>query len=390
MMWRTLRLRTQLAAAMILAILLAILFGYVGLNLFARWQEQMMLNALDPVARQTLMEVNAGGRPPAAAAVALYKERVRIAQTIDHEQSVLLIGLAALASMFGIAVGLALATRLARPIEAVSHAARAITSGDLSARAAEGPPGAGELRQLLSDFNSMAEALEAYDRDLREGSAAIAHELRTPLTILRGRLQGQLDGVFATDGPAIAALIQEVDLLARIVEDLQTLSLANTGRLELNVRLADMALLAATHLHALEPILASAGMRLETRLAPTLVEMDEQRLGQVLLALVDNARRHAATGGVVEVETKIDGASALLIITDRGPGLPSHEPDQVFRRFWRGEPSRSRVHGGSGLGLAVVKAVVEAHGGTVLAGDRPDGGAVFHVQLPRQQRRGKA
>lgn len=390
MMWRTLRLRTQLAAAMILAILLAILFGYVGLNLFARWQEQMMLNALDPVARQTLMEVNAGGRPPAAAAVALYKERVRIAQTIDHEQSVLLIGLAALASMFGIAVGLALATRLARPIEAVSHAARAITSGDLSARAAEGPPGAGELRQLLSDFNSMAEALEVYDRDLREGSAAIAHELRTPLTILRGRLQGQLDGVFATDGPAIAALIQEVDLLARIVEDLQTLSLANTGRLELTVRLADMALLAATHLHALEPILASVGMRLETRLAPTLVEIDEQRLGQVLLALVDNSRRHAASGGVVEVETKIDGASALLIITDRGPGLPSHEPDQVFRRFWRGEPSRSRVHGGSGLGLAVVKAVVEAHGGTVLAGDRPDGGAVFQIQLPRQQRRGKA
>lgn len=377
-----LSLRTQLAAIMILAIFLAILFGYVGLDLFGRWQANELLHALDPSARQTLDAIHAGRVPPAPAVVVLYNETERIAHEVDQAQRIVLVGLAVPAISVGVYVGLLLATRLIRPLTTIGRAARSIASGDLSARASERHPGAGELGLLLSDFNCMADALEAYDRDLREGSAAIAHELRTPLTVLLGSLQAQLDGLFATDAAAIRALIQQVELLVRIVDDLQTLSLAYTGRLELHPEPTDLAELVATNLHALGPMLAASGLALETALAATPSRVDRQRMGQVVLALVDNVRRHAGAGGILRVETRYERGWAKLAILDRGPGMPEHATRQAFVRFWRAEPSRSREHGGSGLGLAVVKAVVNAHGGDVAAMNRVEGGIAIRIRLP--------
>lgn len=380
-MSRTPKLRTQLAAAMIVAILLAVLFGYLVLNLYQYWQEQAMLASLDATAKHTLALVHAGVEPPSRDMMALYKHSVYMNETIARQQDGVLIILTALASITGVGVGLLLASRIARPIEAVGRAARAIAMGDLGVRAAVPRPGAGELSILVEDFNRMAEALQAFDREVRESSAAIAHELRTPLTILRGRLQGHLDKVFAMDDAALRALIAQVDLLGRIVGDLHVLSMANTGRLELNPGKSELGMLVADQLVALRPAIEDAGLVLETRLEHALARVDRQRIGQILLALIDNVIRHAAGGGIVRVETGQSGDSVFLSVLDRGPGFPAGTGEQVFERFWRAEPSRSREHGGSGLGMAVVKAIVTAHGGDVTAACRPGGGAVVTVRL---------
>jgi two-component system sensor histidine kinase BaeS/two-component system sensor histidine kinase AdeS len=362
---------------MIVAILLAVVFGYVGLNMFARWQEHVMLKSLDEDARQTKRAIDAGQQAPEV--IALYRKTAMISRTIDQEQDRLLVLLALLACLLGIVVGFALAARLTRPIEAVCVAARRIATGDLRSRARARIPGAGELSQLLEDFNAMADALEAFERHVREGSAAIAHELRTPLTILRGRLQGWFDGVFSPDEAELRGLIEQVDLLTRIVEDLHMLGMASTGRLDLQCEPIDLAELAAIQVDAAVLFLGEAGVNVERHLACALVEADRQRIAQVVTVLLDNVRRHAAAGNDIEVETGSDDDKAWLCVSHHGPGLPS-DPERMFEPFWRSEPSRSREHGGSGLGLAVAA----AHGGALVAMDRPGGGAVFTLNRPRE------
>lgn len=382
---RSPRLRTQLALAMIAAILLAVLFGYIGLNLFARWQQQELIAMLDPAARRADDAMRAGRTAAAGDVEALYRQTLDNARAVDREQDRVLVILAALASMLGVGVGIGLATRLTRPIDAISAAARLIATGNLQARAEPRAPGAGEIRQLLDDFNSMAASLEAYDRDIREGSAAIAHELRTPLTILRGKLQGLLDGLFEANENTFAGLIEQVDILTRIVLDLHTLSLANTRGLELSCEESDIAGLVRLHLETLQPMIADAGLDLAVALEPARCRIDRRRIGQVIVALIDNVVVHAGDGGALRIETGMDGDVAVLRVLDRGPGVDAAAGERMFDRFWRGEPSRNRDHGGSGLGLAVVAAIISDHGGVVEQSAREGGGLVMSVRLPRRE-----
>ena len=375
-------LRTQFALGMIVAILIAILFGYIALRLFVEEQRRTAISTLDPVARQTLATLDRGGQPSARDVTALYRETTAASKRIDHEQDQMLVLLAAIACMVGVGVGWAFARRFTRPIEEIGTAARRIASGDLAARATAPRPGAGELSALLDDFNSMADALEGFDRRTREDSAAIAHELRTPLTILRGRLQGYADGIFTPDAEDIRGLTEQVDLLTRIVEDLQMLSMAQSHRLDLqHVRLS-LDSLAALLLQTLEPMLRDRGIEVRRTLGPAVTFADHQRIAQVLLALIDNAMRHAAESRAIAVETKSEEGAAILVVSDEGPGLADEQIARMFEPFWRGEGSRNRALGGSGLGLAVVKAIVDAHGGTIDVTRHPAGGLRFEVRLP--------
>jgi two-component system sensor histidine kinase AdeS len=278
-----------------------------------------------------------------------------------------------------------LSRRIGTPMERVAVAARRLAGGDFTARADPSPGAAREAGQLVVDFNHMAASLQTLDRELTENAAAIAHELRTPLTILRGRLQGLKDGVFPPSGREFDRLITQVDGLTRLVEDLRTVSLASTGRLDLRRGPVDLAVDLDLLLDGMEPALEAAGLSLERDLRPAPLMGDGQRLRQATLALLENARRHA--GGSVRVETRLVAGGggrpvAILRVLDRGPGIAADPPDRVFERFWRADPSRSRDSGGSGLGLAVVRAIAEAHGGTAAAANRPDGGAVVELRLP--------
>ena len=283
-----------------------------------------------------------------------------------------------------VAVGLAIGVgkRLALPMERVAHAARRVAQGDLDARAEPGRGSSLELRQLVDDFNRMADSLAASRRELKESTAAIAHELRTPLTILRGRLQGIHDGVFAIGSPEITALIQQVESLSQLVEDLRVVSLAGAASLALERRPVDLATEVENLLPVIEPDLNALGMRLELDLRPAPVHADPQRVRQMLICLLDNTRRYASEGGVVRIETHSADRAGVLRVLDRGAGFPPGGAERAFERFWRSEASRSRQTGGSGLGLSVVRAIADAHGGQAHAANRPDGGALLEVRLP--------
>lgn len=286
------------------------------------------------------------------------------------------------AILLAIPVAMGLTRRIIPPVVSVAEAARRIADGELSARADPGAHAPDEGRMMVQDFNQLAERLERASEAVTRWNASIAHELRTPVTILSGRLQGMADGVFATDPPMLRSLLGQVDALARLIEDLRTVSLFEGGRLDVRherVMLADE--IAAT-VRLMQPALEAAGFRIETRLDAGLCDIDRGRIRQAMIALLENARRHANPGRIL-VQLTLGPERVRLGITDEGPGLPAEFAPYAFEPFRQLMESNSGSKG-LGLGLAVVRAIAEAHGGT--AGYRlTEDGADFHLDLPRRQ-----
>jgi two-component system sensor histidine kinase AdeS len=376
------RLRTQFTLGMLIFFVGAFSFIYGGARMLDAWLTSRYLDNLPPAAQRAGRDLEALRLPDLGDLRALME-----ASEAGNAQGQVYsdLGLAVLTVLAAcVAVGLAIGVgkRLARPMERVAHAARRVAQGDLDARAEPERGSSLELRQLVDDFNRMADSLAASRRELKESTAAIAHELRTPLTILRGRLQGIHDGVFASGPAEITALIQQVESLSRVVEDLRVVSLAGAASLALERRPVELATEVENLLPVIEPDLHALGMRLELDLRPARVHADPQRLRQMLICLLDNARRYASDGGVVRIETISAGSAGVLRVLDRGAGFPPGGAERAFERFWRSEASRSRQTGGSGLGLSVVRAIADAHGGQAHAANRPDGGALLEVRLP--------
>ncbi|ADE86626.1 ATP-binding protein [Rhodobacter capsulatus] len=277
-------------------------------------------------------------------------------------------------------IGWRLGRRILAPLETVAVAARQIASGDFSARAGLPRGSFGEAGDLVADFNRMAERLQQAEAELAYSNSAIAHELRTPLTILRGRLQGLLDGVFAPGPQLYARLIAHVDDLSAIVEELRTLALGTAGQLDLICAPVDLAAEAEAALDALDAELAGAGLVVTRRLAPAVTRADRARLRQAFVAVLENACRYAPQAGLL-VETGVAGETVYFRCTDSGPGLSPEGRARAFERFWRAEASRGRSLGGSGLGLPIVRAIARAHGGEALI--LPDSpGLTVEIRLP--------
>ncbi|CAO3358464.1 hypothetical protein [Azospirillum melinis] len=274
------------------------------------------------------------------------------------------------------------ARRLIQPLEAVATAARRVAAGDLSARAAPTKASFAETRQLIEDFNHMAGQLNRAETEMRAWHAAIAHELRTPLTILRGQIQGYVDGVFTPDTPSLQGLLIQVEGLSRIVDDLKVLTLAQNGRLELRLETIDLAQEVASVVAVTTPMLQLAGVSIHMDLGSVVIRGDGARIRQVLTALLDNVRRYAAPCEV-RIETRVTRDHAILRVCDHGPGLPEGTETRVFDAFWRSDASRSRESGGSGLGLAVVQAIAQAHGGVAVAMASEPQGVTFEIRLPK-------
>lgn len=376
------RLGTQLVAAMTAVVVLSVAVMSGGMTLFYLLFDRVFRLQLTPgalAAYHAVEENRLPGQSDLQALLDVYK---------SWEPQFGLMELAALAFCgavalaAGVAAGLLFARRISEPLHRVAAAARRVADGDLGVRVLLPGVGAGETNQLIVDFNLMADEMQRAERDMRESIAAVAHELRTPLTVLRGRLQGMSDGVFVANTAGFAGLIVQVNALSQVVEDLRTLSLAMSGRLLMHPAPIDLASEIGAAIDSQAPELATAGLKIERDLRPSVVTADPGRLRQVTVILLENARRYAANGGVVRVETQNEHGAAHLRVLDRGPGLRPGDEERVFERFWRADESRSRDAGGTGLGLAVVKAITEAHGGTVKAFARPGGGAGFEVRLP--------
>lgn len=282
-----------------------------------------------------------------------------------------------------LAVGTLLAWRATRPIRLLSDTARRIIeTGDMSARVA-GSDGTDELAILVRQFNTLLEKNSAHVQVLRETLDSLAHDLRTPLTRLRGTAELALhDGQEPGEArDALADCIDETDRLLHVVDSLLDIAAAEGGALRLHWTGVDLGALAERAADLYREV--AEEKRIEVRLdvrEPVIVEADAVRLGQVVNNLLDNALKYTPSGGHVTLAAEASGKGAVLVVDDDGPGVPVPEREAIFRRLYRGDASRSER--GLGLGLSLVKAVVESHGGTVSVGVSPAGGARFTVRLP--------
>ncbi|HEX2865303.1 MAG TPA: ATP-binding protein [Deinococcales bacterium] len=276
--------------------------------------------------------------------------------------------------------GAALAYTISRPVLDLTRATRRYASGERGTRAAV--PGGGELAELGAAFNHLADSLNAEQERERQMIADIAHEFRTPLTVLRSELEAMQDGLSPCTPESLAPLVEETELLARLVSDLRVVTLAEAGALPLQRRDTDLAALAASVIGAFHARASAAGVKLALETTPASAPVDPERLRQVLHNLLENALRHTPHGGQVTLAVSPDGQTAVLQVRDTGPGLPTDRPERIFDRFYRVDPARSRTDGGSGLGLSIVRAIVNAHGGTVHAANAPTGGAILTARLP--------
>jgi len=280
-------------------------------------------------------------------------------------------------------LGWFLARRIVEPLKSVAEAARQVAEGDFSARASLRSGNFGEAGELVGDFNQMAERLQRAEAELQYSNSAIAHELRTPLTILRGRLQGLSDGAFAPSPELYGRLIEHVDDLSAIVEELRTLALSNAGQLDLQYSRVDLAVEAEAALISLEEQLGKAGITTTRRLCSVVTRADRSRLRQAFVALLENCCRYAPQTSVL-VETDLVGEHVFFRCTDTGPGLSEENRVRAFERFWRADDSRGRARGGSGLGLPIVRAIAQAHGGDALILPSHNTGLAVEIRLPRR------
>ncbi|NPA06648.1 MAG: HAMP domain-containing protein [Chloroflexi bacterium] len=276
----------------------------------------------------------------------------------------------------------ALSQRILRPLSALQHAARRLAQGDLTVRVPES--GDDELRALARAFNRMAKALQDSEQARRRLTADIAHELRTPLAVQQAHIEALLDGVYPLTPDRLVPILEQNRLLARLVEDLRTLSLAEEGRLPLHLRTLDVREALQQAAEQFRVSAQAEGVTLDLTLPsePLLVRADPERLNQILHNLLANALRHTPRGGRIELGARREGSDVVFWVRDTGPGLPPGTEEQVFQRFYRVDQARDREHGGTGLGLSIVRALVRAHLGDVKAQNHPEGGAMFIVRLP--------
>ncbi len=276
-----------------------------------------------------------------------------------------------------------LTRRLTRPLVALERGARRLAAGEPGLRLAL-PPDHDELRSLTGAFNALVGGLERQEEWRRGMVADIAHDLRTPLAVLRSEVEAMQDRVRPLDDAGLARLHREVMLLSRLVDDLRTLSTAESGHLELTPRTVKVVDYLRTLLDSLAGRAAEAGATLDLDPIPEDLSatFDPDRIARVLGNLLENALRYA-TPGAITVSAEREGDHLRIAVRDHGPGLPPGDEERVLERFYRGDPSRTRHEAGSGLGLAIAKAIAESHGGRLDAANHPQGGAVFTVVLPQ-------
>lgn len=303
----------------------------------------------------------------------------------DGERMALIMGLM-FCIPFGMISGLWISRLITLPVNSIAQAARRIALGDFSVRAYAARQH-GEMAGLISDFNHMADSLEALEYERKASAAAISHELRTPLAVLQARLHALCDGVIPAQPEEFNKLLEQVEHLRRLVDDLHTLSVADSGRLSLHPTSVDLAELARDVLGKFASRLASYRMSADLVVeAPQLrVHADQDRLRQVLHNLIENALRYAHSGEWLEIALRAQGDEALIVISDAGPGLPESIKAHLFQRFQRSEASRNRASGGTGLGLAIVHTLTVLQGGRISSDTSPRGGARFTIRLPREK-----
>lgn len=302
-----------------------------------------------------------------------------------QQEATLTIAIVALvAAVIASLIGIVIARRIAGPLEHLEAAAAAVAAGDLSVRSGLAQRG-DEMGSLGRSFDAMAVDLERNEAARRRFFADAAHEMKTPLAVIDATAAAVMDGVYAHDERHLATIREQARLLRRVVDDLRTISLAEAGALPLqrsSLTPADVAATVAASFAARADA-ARVALRLDVTDRRT-VTADRDRLAQALGALLDNALRHVPAGGAIDLSVgeAPDPARVRIAVADTGPGFVAHDLPHVFDRFYQADAARDRGTATSGLGLSITRAIVEAHGGTAGAANRPEGGALVWLELP--------
>lgn len=281
-------------------------------------------------------------------------------------------------------MSLIFARRMTSPIQHMTRAAKQISAGKLDERIPVETRD--EIGELAASFNQMAESLEKNRQMNRQLLAGIAHELKTPLTIIQGNLEAILDGVQDATPEKIAALHTETALLNRLVNDLRDLTLAEAGQLRLSVEPVKLRPLIAKIVEMLQPMLHDKSINLTVKVPASLpvVTADPDRVTQVFYNLLSNAIRYTPEHGQIDIiaSTSKDKNFAEITVKDNGEGIPSDDLPLIFNHFYRVDEARARKTGGTGVGLAITKLLVEAHSGTITATSKLGEGSSFTFTLP--------
>ncbi len=281
-------------------------------------------------------------------------------------------------------LGLVFSAQVTRPVVSLTAAVKKVASGDLSAAVEVG--GRDEVSDLSVSFNAMTEELKRLEEAKKQIIADSAHELRTPVTLIQGTIEAMIDGVYPLDIPTLESVHEETVRLSRLIDMLRELEIIESGRLALSLETID----AAEIVNKAVALFASAAA--EKRIALSVEEpgppsphisADYLRLSEVIYNLISNAIKYTPAGGRVRVRIQTDasGSLTLIYVDDSGPGIPDEERERIFERFYRMDKSRSTDLGGRGLGLAIAREIVKAHGGSITVADSDLGGASFVVSL---------
>ena len=271
--------------------------------------------------------------------------------------------------------------RMSMPFDDLLDASNKVAEGDFSARVDERGPR--EVRSLARGFNSMASRLQVNDQQRRAMLADVSHELRTPLTIIQGNIEGILDGVYPADEAKLKSILEETQILSRLIEDLRTLALAETGSLQLKREPTDIAALIQDTVSAFQSQADTADVRIELSLSDKTLslEIDPERIRQVLTNLISNALRYSPRRSSIRIDLTesavIPERRVTISVEDSGPGIASEDLPHVFDRFYKSSDSR-----GMGLGLSIAKYIIEAHGGEIKAESAEGRGTKIWFSLP--------
>ena len=269
-----------------------------------------------------------------------------------------------------------------KPIQQLTYAANNLGQGDLSQRVPV--RGKDELANLANSFNQMATMLENSETARLEMTADIAHELRTPLAVQRANLEAIQDGVYPLTTESLSPIVEQNYHLTRLVEDLRTLALADSGELEMHFRKTDIVALVRSTIQRFESqaALKQVQLQFDSELDSYTLELDPDRIIQIFNNLIQNALRYTPANGMIFVGMKRTNNWLEITVHDSGSGIPEEALPHIFERFYRAEKSRSRMEGGTGLGLAIAAKIAESHHGEIGGENHPEGGAVFTLKLP--------
>jgi signal transduction histidine kinase len=284
-------------------------------------------------------------------------------------------------------VSLIIARRLSRPMHNLAAAAATVATGDYTARVPEAGIGP-ELDTLAAAFNAMAGQLQATETARRRLLADAAHELRTPLATLDAYLEGLADGIRAPVQETWDIMTAQTLRLGRLADDIALLSRAEENQLPLDLSPLDLGQALRAAVTAARPDYDAKNVQLTHQSATDLpaVLADQDRIAQVIAELLANALRHTPPGGQVTVRARQSGSTVQITISDTGTGISAEHLPRIFERFYRADPARDRAHGGSGIGLAIARALITAHGGTITATSKGTGqGTQFAITMPARQ-----